>query len=172
MKSPSPRLLRPGGVDMGYAIRVYGKLSAKAISLMSYLAEKPDRRAGSREISKARRLPMAITAKLLTQLSSAGLLTGQPGPGGGYALSRSAAQICLLDIVSLFENPSSLVLCPFGPKWCGHRDPCPLHDAITEVQASNADFLRQTSLAVFMVKPPAGKKPKTPKPVATAKKDK
>ncbi len=82
---------------------IYGKTAANAIVVMSYLAADPERRAGSKEIAESREILQALTAKLLTQLASARLVTGQRGPGGGYRLAKPASEICLLDIVRLFE---------------------------------------------------------------------
>ena len=151
---------------------IYGKLSAKAISVMSYLAERPERRAGSQEISKARRLAPAITAKLLTQLASAGLLSGQPGPGGGYSLARPARNIRLFDIVRLFENTDTPQLCPFGPDWCGRGARCPLHDSIADALAFNNNFLMKTRLDVFIGKPPMEKRRAARSKASPGKKDK
>ncbi|MDD5201344.1 MAG: Rrf2 family transcriptional regulator [Terrimicrobiaceae bacterium] len=128
---------------------IYGKTAANAIAVMSYLAADPARRAGSGEIARARGISKALTAKLLTQLASAGLVTGQPGPGGGYTLAKSARTICLLDIVSLFEQTAPTSVCPFGHNWCGKEDPCPLHDTITAMIADNLRFMEKTNLAVF-----------------------
>jgi Rrf2 family protein len=94
-----------------------------------------------------------LTAKLLTQLASAGLVNGQPGPGGGYTLAKPADKICLFDIVSLFEQTSTNSNCPFGEHWCGVGDPCPLHDTITGMIASNKCFIEKTTLAVFSAPP-------------------
>ncbi len=132
----------------------YGKTTSKAIAVMSYLAEDPARRAGSTEIAEARDLAKPLTAKLLTQLSMAGLVTGQPGPGGGYALAKPADRICLMDIVSLFEQTVTPSLCPFGPNWCGTGDPCPLHDTLTEMVKANRQFLEETNLSVFINQKP------------------
>ncbi len=128
---------------------IYGKTAANAISVMSYLAADPGRRSGSGEIAESRGISRALTAKLLTQLASAGLVNGQPGPGGGYTLAKPADHICLFDIVSLFEQTSTNTNCPFGESWCGVGDPCPLHDTITEMIASNKCFIEKTTLAVF-----------------------
>ena len=133
---------------------IYGKSSSNALAVMSYLAAEPARRAGSAEIATARGLPKPLTAKLLTQLSLGGLVTGQPGPGGGYTLARSAGEIRLLDIVTLFEQVAPPSFCPFGPNWCGHGDPCPLHDTLTGMVESNRQFLEQTNLAIFVGKKP------------------
>ncbi|MBU3666610.1 MAG: Rrf2 family transcriptional regulator [Chthoniobacterales bacterium] len=133
---------------------IYGKMSANAISVMSYLAEQPGRRAGSREIAKVRKLSQALTAKLLTQLASAGLVAGQPGPGGGYTLAKPPGDICLFDIASLFGQTEPPALCPFGPEWCGHGAPCPLHDKIASILAANHKFMQHNTLAEFVGKPP------------------
>ena len=128
---------------------VYGKTSANAIAVMSYLAADAKRRAGSAEIAKERDISKALTAKLLTQLASAGLVAGQPGPGGGYKLAKPAASICLMDIAELFEQTASPSLCPFGHNWCGVGNACPLHDKITQTIESNRRFMEGTRLSVF-----------------------
>lgn len=120
---------------------------------MSYLAARPSMRAGSGEIAEARSISQPLTAKLLTQLAAAGLVTGQPGPGGGYTLARSADRINLASIIRLFEQTELPSLCPFGPDWCGHGAPCPLHDEIGEMVESHKRFIEETNLAVFS--PPA-----------------
>ena len=128
---------------------IYGKTASNAISIMSYLAARPGTRAGSGEIAEARAIFQPLTAKLLTQLAAAGLVAGQPGPGGGYTLARPAETINLAGIIRLFEQTELPSLCPFGPDWCGHGAPCPLHDAIGRMVESNKRFIEETSLAVF-----------------------
>jgi len=128
---------------------IYGKTAANAISVMSYLAADPSRRAGSGEIAAARGISQALTAKLLTQLASAGLVSGQPGPGGGYTLAKPARKISLMDIAELFEHAESPSLCPFGPSWCGKGDPCPLHDTLKTMVEDNRRFMEETRLSIF-----------------------
>jgi Rrf2 family protein len=128
---------------------IYGKTSANAIAIMSYLAEHPGRRAGSREIAGARAISQALTAKLLTQLAAARLVTGTPGPGGGYTLGRDASEISLFQIVQIFEQTATPSLCPFGHDWCGKATPCPLHDTIVRMIENNRRFLDSTRLSVF-----------------------
>jgi Rrf2 family transcriptional regulator, iron-sulfur cluster assembly transcription factor len=135
---------------------IYGKTAANAIAVMSYLAGDPSRRAGSKEIARARGISQALTAKLLTQLAAAGLVSGQPGPGGGYTLARSAGDICLKEIASLFEQTESPSFCPFGRDWCGNGDPCPLHDTIHAIMDSNRRFMEKTRLSIFSPKKKRG----------------
>ena len=67
---------------------------------------------------------------------------------------QGLGQIRLLDIVTLFEQVAPPSFCPFGPNWCGHGDPCPLHDTLTGMVESNRQFLEQTNLAIFVGKKP------------------
>ena len=134
----------------GERMFLYGKTAANAIAVISYLAAEPKRMRGSLEIAKSRKLSRALTAKLLTQLSTAGLVTGQPGPGGGYTLALPPSEINLLQVVQLFEQVTVPSVCPFGKDWCGNQEPCPLHHGILALSDYNLSFLRNTSLDVFL----------------------
>jgi len=129
---------------------IYGKTAANAIAVMSCLAA-DDARRGSGEIAGCRGISQALTAKLLTQLASAGLVRGTPGPGGGYTLAKPAGDISLMDIVELFEQTEPPSLCPFGHDWCGEEnDPCPLHHTIEKMIADNKRFMEETRLSIFV----------------------
>jgi Rrf2 family protein len=136
---------------------IYGKTAANAIAVMSYLAARPGARAGSGEIAKAREMSQALTAKLLTQLAAAGLVRGQPGPGGGYTLAKDAKAINLLQIVALFEQTETASPCPFGQHYCGTGNPCPMHDTLVGMLEDNRRFLQDTHLSVFLPKPSKSK---------------
>lgn len=128
---------------------VYGKMAANAIAIMSYLAAEPSRQAGSGEIAAVRKMSQTLAAKLLTQLAAAGLVRGQPGPGGGYALNRPAREISLMDVASLFEQTGTPSVCPFGEGWCGTGEKCPLHEKIHSILRQHERYLQKTRLSVF-----------------------
>jgi len=127
----------------------YGKTATNAIAVMSYIAAKAPQRVGSADAGNHRDLSPVFTAKLLTQLASAGFLSGQPGPGGGYTLAKDPAEIRLIEIVALFEQIDVSSRCPFGVNWCGNGAPCPLHDTIIDLSDRNRRFLEETRLSVF-----------------------
>lgn len=130
----------------------YSKLAQAGIAAVSYLAEisGEQRLAGSGEIADARDLSQALMAKILTLLSSAGLVSGKSGPSGGYRLARNPAKISLLDVVRVFEDVESQVMCPFGPHWCGSGPQCPLHDTFVELRQQVVDRLDQETFAQFV----------------------
>ncbi|MBK9992321.1 MAG: Rrf2 family transcriptional regulator [Verrucomicrobia bacterium] len=132
-----------------------GKTSQTAIAAMSALAERYDGGKtvlSSLDIAKDRNLPQPLVAKLLTTLSTGGLVDGTRGPGGGYWLAKAPSRISLAVIVELFEKENEGIMCPFGPGWCGKGEPCPLHNELAAMDTQWENFMRKTTLAVFAAK--------------------
>ena len=141
----------------------YGKTARQAVAAASYLAACHGQRCGpvgSAEVARARHIPPMLAAKVLSAMASAGLLKGTPGPKGGYEMGRPPEDVRLLDIVRLFDGENEDLPCPFGPDWCGHGAPCPLHDSFTAIRELTNQFLTTTTLAGFArVAPPAEDRP-------------
>ncbi len=130
------------------------KTTQNAIAAMSRLAElyaEPERVASARDIAQSRDLTLPLVAKILTELSRGGLITGSPGPGGGYRLVKPPQEISLFDVATLFER-EAYMFCPFGPSWCGNNDPCPLHHSMAAIRQIESDYMRNTTFAVFVRK--------------------
>jgi Rrf2 family protein len=130
------------------------KTTQNAISAMSRLAElfADDQLASSADIAKSRNLAQPLVAKILTTLARAGLITGSPGPGGGYRFANNPKDVSLHDVVSLFERESETA-CPFGPGWCGDGEPCPLHQSLHAMKQIETDYLKNTTFDVFGAHP-------------------
>ena len=94
-------------------------LADYAVVLMTAAAR---RDAGSRlsatELSEDTGVPLPTAQKLMQQLAAGGLLVGQRGAGGGYALARPVAEISLADIVEAVEGPFSMTMCTEGRTDC------------------------------------------------------
>ena len=140
-----------GVISMHQFMNTYSKLAQAGISAVSYLASIAGeaRLAGSAEIATSREMSRQLIAKVLTLLSRARLVEGTPGPSGGYRLARPAAEITLLDVVKVFENLETRVMCPFGPNWCGHGPNCPLHDTFFEMHQNAIDRLAGETFGQF-----------------------
>ncbi|MEP2775925.1 MAG: Rrf2 family transcriptional regulator [Luteolibacter sp.] len=132
----------------------YSKLAQSGIAAVSYLASvaDEDRLIGSAEIAAERNLSRALVAKILTILSTAGLVNGKPGPSGGYTLTRPPAKISLLDVVKIFDDPDKRLMCPFGPGWCETGPICPLHEFYVSTQKKMLGLLDKQSFAQFATK--------------------
>ncbi|MEZ5330053.1 MAG: Rrf2 family transcriptional regulator [Verrucomicrobiales bacterium] len=128
-------------------------MTQNAISAVSYLAEKYDADGGVRvsslQIARKRGLPRPVVAKILTILSQAGIVSGAPGPNGGYCLARDPADITLWDVAVIFERSDADIMCPLGPGWCGTGEQCPLHDGIQKLREMTEDFLNSQTFEAF-----------------------
>ncbi len=129
---------------------IHQKTSQNAIAAVSRLAElyPSGGVSSSKQIAESRNLPAPLVGKILTELSRGGLVTGSPGPGGGYRLARPPAEISLKDVVELFERESES-MCAYGPGWCGENEQCPLHNSISAINQVIEDFLKNTNFAAF-----------------------
>jgi Rrf2 family protein len=139
-------------IALGKDMFRYGKLARQAVSAMSYLAERHGSDMpliSSAEVGRARNIPLALAAKLLSEAAAAGLVRGVTGPGGGYRLTRPPEEIRLAEIVRIFEREQTDHPCPFGPEWCGNGNPCPLHEDFLRLERDGKRFLEETTLAVF-----------------------
>jgi FeS assembly SUF system regulator len=56
-------------------------------------------------------VPLPTAQKLVSRLSSAGLIESTRGTGGGFRLSRPPATITLADIIEAVEGPIALTAC-------------------------------------------------------------
>lgn len=129
---------------------IHQKTTQNAIAAVSRLAElyASGELASSKQIAESRNLPAPLVGKILTELSRGGLITGSPGPGGGYRLARPPAEISLKDVADLFEREPPEI-CPYGPGWCGKGEPCPLHNSISAMTQVIDDFLKNTNFSAF-----------------------
>jgi len=140
----------------------YGKMANYAIASLSFLASRYSDegfKANSQTIARARNLSRPLVGKLMSQMSTAGIVNGTPGPGGGFFLARAPKDISLLEVVRLFEKVEEALLCPFGPGWCGNGEPCPFHFDLEEKRDEMMAWLKSTNLEVFTshpVKPDVG----------------
>lgn len=133
---------------------MYGKQTETAIAAMSRLAEVYDggvTRLSSADIAENRGLQRPFVAKILTSLSQAGLVSGSPGPGGGYTLAKHPRDITVYEVFSLFERENESNLCPFGGGVCGLGEPCAIHDKLVGVKRSMDEMLHDTTFDAFRV---------------------
>ncbi len=82
-----------------------------AVRSLAYLTADPSRRVLLAEIAREVSVPQAFLSKIMKELVSGGLVSSQPGPGGGYLLARDSDEISFRDILKLVEGPWNLVPC-------------------------------------------------------------
>jgi Rrf2 family protein len=76
-------------------------------------------------------IPVRFLPHVLTDLSRAGLVVGQPGRTGGYRLAVPAANIDLLRIVEAVEDGGAPTRCVLRGGPCGVDGRCAVHEAFS-----------------------------------------
>jgi Rrf2 family protein len=114
------------------------------------------RRASSHEIAARQNIPSPFLAKIISQLSLAGLVTTHRGAGGGVALSRPASEISLLEVIEALEGPIRLNRCTIQPEACPENGHCPVHHIWVQAQAELAHLLSQTTFGQLVEPPQPG----------------
>ena len=90
-------------------------LADYAVVMMTAAARRePCARLSATELADETGVPLPTAQKLMQKLAAHGLLVGQRGSGGGYALARPVSEISLADIVEAVEGPIVLTMCADG----------------------------------------------------------
>lgn len=119
-----------------------------AVRAMVYLAQLgPERRAATNQIAQEKHIPPSFLAKIVSQLSVAGLLQTSRGARGGVSLARPADQISLLDVVEAIDGPMLLNECVLDQSMCEFGDECPVRPVWCDAQRELVAQLSQTTFA-------------------------
>jgi FeS assembly SUF system regulator len=90
-------------------------LADYAVVMMTAAARRePCARLTATDLADETGVPLPTAQKLMQKLAAHGLLVGQRGAGGGYALARPVNEISLADIVEAVEGPIVLTMCADG----------------------------------------------------------
>jgi Rrf2 family protein len=121
-----------------------------AIRAVRYLAKQgSDKRVSTSTVAREMQIPPSFLAKIISQLSIAGLLKTSRGARGGVTLSRDPKDISVLDVVEAIDGPILLNECVANNKSCVFEDDCLVHPIWIEVQESLVSKLRETRFDVL-----------------------
>lgn len=122
-----------------------------ALRAMVFLARlDPNQRAATKQIADTQKIPPSFLAKIISQLSIAGLIHTSRGARGGVVLSKPAAEISLLEVVEAIDGPIALNDCTLSPESCDNLADCPLHEIWNETQYILVNKLRNTTFDKYM----------------------
>jgi Rrf2 family iron-sulfur cluster assembly transcriptional regulator len=100
-----------------------------------------------REVAEEMVLPPRYTAQILALLAKAGLAEARAGRRGGYRLSRSPADVSLLEVVESAEGPLQPQRCTLRGGPCRWEEACPVHFAWAQASEAIRASLASASLA-------------------------
>jgi Rrf2 family protein len=122
-----------------------------AVRAVLYLANLgTNERAATSIVAEDQRIPPSFLAKIISQLSIAGLLHTSRGARGGVTLAREPQDISLLEVIEAIDGPIQLNECAGEDKECTFIDTCPLHPVWAEAQNELVTRLKKTNFAQLM----------------------
>ena len=98
-------------------------------------------------IAKEQNIPPSFLAKIISQLSIAGLLHTSRGARGGVTLAREPKEITLLEVVEAIDGPIQLNECVTNEGICTFEQNCPIRPVWCDAQDELVKRLKSTSFA-------------------------
>jgi Rrf2 family protein len=110
-------------------------------------------RSATSTIAKEQNIPPSFLAKIISQLSIAGLLHTSRGARGGVTLARDPRDITLLEVVEAIDGPIQLNECVGNNGACTFDDNCPIKPVWCDAQEELVQRLKGTNFADMLVQP-------------------
>jgi len=122
-----------------------------ALRAMYFLSQlEPAKRAATSQIAVDQRIPPSFLAKIISQLSIAGLINTSRGARGGVTLARPPENITILEVVEAIDGPISLNECTYSPDSCPFGEDCPIRPVWCDAQDELINRLRSTHFGTFV----------------------
>jgi Rrf2 family protein len=122
-----------------------------ALRAVIYLSQlRPEERAATSQIAQEQRIPPSFLAKIVSQLSVAGLLQTSRGARGGVSLARTPQEITVLDVVEAIDGPILLNECVSCGGTCSFGESCPMKPVWTETQTELVNRLKNITFNTFV----------------------
>jgi len=110
-------------------------------------------RSATSRIAKEQNIPSSFLAKIISQLSIAGLLHTSRGARGGVTLAREPKDISLLEVVEAIDGPIQLNECVSNTGACTFEDDCPIKPVWCDAQDELVGRLKRTNFQQMLVQP-------------------
>jgi len=107
------------------------------------------KRASTSHIAKEQHIPPSFLAKIISQLSVAGLLHTSRGARGGVSLARDPKDITMLDVIESIDGPIVLNQCVHDAHGCKFDKECPMRTMWSEIQDDLVARLSGTTFSDF-----------------------
>ena len=122
-----------------------------AVRAVLYLARiEGNQRAATSQVAQEQHIPPSFLAKIISQLSIAGLLHTSRGARGGVTLAREPKDITLLEVIEAIDGPIMLNECVGDASTCTFDEDCPLRPVWCEAQNELVARLKATNFQLLL----------------------
>jgi Rrf2 family protein len=133
------------------------KLTKKAdygLIALRHLASVPGATASTKDMADAYHLPVTLLAKVLQQLSRAGIVQSVAGTNGGYKLIRQPNQVSALEVVRAIDGPVILTHCFTEHGTCDQSENCTVREPLRKVHEAILSLLNNFTITDLAEAPP------------------
>jgi Rrf2 family protein len=123
----------------------------RAVIYLSRLEE--NEKAATSLVAEDQEIPPSFLAKIISQLSIAGLIHTSRGARGGVSLAKPADEISVLDVIEAIDGPIFLNECTGNSTSCPFLDSCPLREVWREARTDLVDKLSSATFSRRNVTP-------------------
>jgi Rrf2 family nitric oxide-sensitive transcriptional repressor len=124
------------------------KTAEYALRTVTCLARDPEQQESADVLAVQTKVPRRYLHKVLQSLVRCELVHSRPGPGGGYALTRSPEAITILDVVNAVAPLERIRHCPLGLP--SHTSLCPLHRELDRAYAATEAALARVTIGELL----------------------
>jgi Rrf2 family protein len=128
---------------------VISQTAEYALRAVTVLGSNRDGPMTTRQIASQTRVPAGYLSKVLQALGRAGLVEGQRGLGGGFALTRPLEGLTVLDVINAVDPLKRIDRCPLDLPGHGRRM-CSLHQRLDEGIALVESLFGQTTIGQLL----------------------
>ena len=107
-------------------------------------------RAPTSEIARDQHIPSSFLAKIVSQLSVAGVVQTSRGARGGVSISRPPSNITLLEVVEAIDGPISLNECTRNPSSCELAGNCTVQHVWSTALSRLVEHLESTDFGLLI----------------------
>jgi FeS assembly SUF system regulator len=124
------------------------RMTDYAVVVMTQMAQAPEIVHTAPQIARETGVPLPTVSKLLNALARDGLIASQRGASGGYALTRTADDINIAEIIQALEGPIALTACvDQSAEHCDVESLCPMRGNWNKVNEAIRTALGGVTLA-------------------------
>jgi Rrf2 family protein len=109
-----------------------------------------NQRSATSTVAQEQHIPPSFLAKIISQLSIAGLLHTSRGARGGVTLAREPGEITLLEVIEAIDGPIQLNECVGENGICTFDNDCPLRPIWCDAQYDLVKRLKGTTFDQLM----------------------
>ena len=127
---------------------VFSKTLGYALQTVIFLSNQPSKKPIlQKEIANTLNIPHHYLGKILQPLTKNGIVNSKTGAFGGFYLAKSAREIVLFDIVTIFEGENYFDNCVLGFPGCDDNTPCPVHKDWKSAKIIIQRFMKNNTVA-------------------------